>query len=55
MKLFNHINDQGGKVKLKGINTTAEFGTAMDMFQQTRNHEQFITRSIQSIGRPCKC
>jgi ferritin len=50
MKLFDHINDQGGKVKLKGIKEPpAEFGTAVDMFQQTRNHEQFITRSIHQL------
>lgn len=26
-----------------------EFGTAMDMFQQTLKHEQFITRSIHEL------
>jgi ferritin len=50
MKLFNYINDQDGRVKLKGIKELpTEFGTAMDMFQQTLKHEQFITRSIHEL------
>lgn len=51
MKLFNYINDQGGRVRLKGIKEPPmEFGTAMDMFQQTLKHEQFITRSIHDLA-----
>lgn len=50
MKIFDYINDQGGKVRLKGIKEPpVEFGTAMDMFQQTLKHEQFITRSIHEL------
>jgi ferritin len=50
MKLFDYINDQGGRVKLKEIKEPPmEFGTAMDMFQQTLKHEQFITRSINEL------
>jgi len=50
MKIFNYINDQGGRVKLKEIKEPPlEFGTAMDMFQQTLKHEQFITRSIHEL------
>jgi ferritin len=50
MKLFDYINDQGGKVKLKEIKEPPmEFGTAMEMFQQTLKHEQFITRSINEL------
>ena len=50
MKIFDYINDQGGKVKLKEIKEPpVEFGTAMDMFQQTLKHEQFITRSIHEL------
>ena len=37
-------------MKLKEIKEPpAEFGTAMDMFQQTLKHEQFITRSIHEL------
>lgn len=47
MKLFDYINNQGGRVKLKEIKEPPmEFGTPMKMFQQTLKHEQFITRSI---------
>jgi ferritin len=50
MKLFDYINNQGGKVKLKEIKEPPmEFGTAMEMFQQTLKHEQFITRSIHEL------
>lgn len=50
MKIFDYINDQGGKVKLKEIKEPpVEFGTAMDMFQQTLKHEQFITHSIHEL------
>jgi ferritin len=50
MKLFNYINDQGGRVRLKEIKEPpVEFGTAMDMFQQTLKHEQFITLSIHEL------
>ncbi len=50
MKIFDYINDQGGRVKLKEIKEPPlEFGTAMDMFQQTLKHEQFITRSIHEL------
>lgn len=50
MKIFDYINNQGGRVKLKEIKEPpAEFGTAMDMFQQTLKHEKFITRSIHEL------
>jgi ferritin len=50
MKILDYINDQGGRVKLKEIKEPPlEFGTAMDMFQQTLKHEQFITRSINEL------
>jgi ferritin len=50
MKLFDYINNQGGKIKLKEIKEPPmEFGTAMNMFQQTLKHEQFITRSIHEL------
>lgn len=50
MKIFDYINAQGGRVKLKEIKEPpSEFGTAMDMFQQTLKHEKFITRSIHEL------
>ena len=50
MKLFDYINNQNGRVKLKEIKEPPmEFGTPMKMFQQTLKHEQFITRSIHEL------
>ena len=50
MRLFDYIIGQDGRVKLKEIKEPpAEFGTAMDMFQQTLKHEQFVTRSIHEL------
>lgn len=50
MKIYNYINDQGGKVKLKEIGEPpSEFEDAVDMFQKTLKHEQFITKSINNL------
>jgi len=50
MKIYNYINDQGGQVKLKAIDEpTTEFRNALDMFQKTLAHEQFITKSINEL------
>lgn len=50
MKLFDYINNQEGRVRLKEIKEPPmEFGTPMKMFQQTLKHEQFITRSIHEL------
>jgi ferritin len=50
MKLFDYVNSQGGKIKLREIKEPPiKFGTAMEMFQQTLKHEQFITRSINEL------
>lgn len=50
MKLFDYINNQDGRVRLREIKEPPmEFGTPMKMFQQTLKHEQFITRSIYEL------
>ncbi len=50
MRLFDYINDQDGRVKLKEIKEPPiEFGTAVEMFRRTLEHEQFITRSINEL------
>ncbi|HDN50724.1 MAG TPA: ferritin [Thermoplasmatales archaeon] len=50
MKIYRYINDQGGKVKLRAIDEPpSEFEDAMDMFQKTLKHEQFITKSIHEL------
>lgn len=50
MKLYNYLTDQGAKVELQAIEKPAtEFGTALDMFNATLAHEQFITKSINEL------
>ena len=50
MKIYDYVNDQGGKVKLKAIDEPlSTFKDVMDMFQKTLKHEQFITKSINEL------
>jgi len=50
MRIYNYINDQGGKVVLKAIDEPAsKFDGPMDMFEKTLAHEQFITKSINEL------
>lgn len=49
MKIFDYVNE-GGRARLKEIKEPPmEFGTPMEMFQKTLQHEQFITRSINDL------
>jgi len=50
MKIYHYIQEQGGKVILDAIDKApAEFGTPLEMFEQTLAHEQFVTKSINSL------
>ena len=50
MKIYDYVNNQGGRVKLKIIEEPlSTFKDAMDMFQKTLKHEQFITKSINEL------
>nr|WP_321498908.1 ferritin [uncultured Methanolobus sp.] len=50
MKIYDYVNDQGGKVVLEAIEKPPEsFGTPLEMFYATLEHEQFITRSIYDL------
>ncbi|TQD26268.1 ferritin [Methanolobus vulcani] len=50
MKIYDYVNDQGGKVLLEAIEKPPEsFGTPLEMFEATLNHEQFITKSIYDL------
>ncbi|MDO8691654.1 MAG: ferritin [Dehalococcoidia bacterium] len=47
MKLYEHVIVRGGSVTLKLIpQPPATFASPLDMFQQTLEHEQYITQSI---------
>ena len=49
-KMYNYINDRGGKVKLMLIEEPLyEFESPMNMFEKTLKHEQFITNSINEL------
>lgn len=50
MKIYDYVNEQGGKVKLMAIDEPpSAFKGPMDMFQKTLKHEQFITKSINDL------
>lgn len=50
MKIYNYINDQGGKVKLMAIKKPpTEFGSPLKMFEKTLEHEKFVTKCINDL------
>jgi ferritin len=50
MKFFNFINSRGEHTELASIAAPpTEFKTLLEMFEQTLNHEQFITASINDL------
>ena len=50
MRLYNYLNNQGGKIHLKAIDEPpSTFKDPMDMFQKTLKHEQFVTKSINTL------
>ena len=50
MKFIGYLNEQGATLKLAAIEEPpAEFKSPVDTFEQTYKHEQFVTRSINSI------
>ncbi len=50
MKLFDYVNDRGGRVVLQAIDQpTAEFGSPLDVFQQVLAHEQKVTSLINKL------
>lgn len=51
MKMYEYVTRQGGSVRLKAIEEPpATFASAMDMFQQTLKHEQFVTQCINDLS-----
>jgi len=50
MKIYTYVNDHGAQVELMAIDEPpAEFDSALDMFEKTLEHEQFITKSINDL------
>jgi ferritin len=50
MKIYDYINDQGGRVKLIAIaQPPIEFRSPLYMFEKTLEHEKFVTKSINDL------
>ena len=50
MKIYRYINDHGAQVKLKAIEKPpVEFGSPIEMFEKTLEHEKFVTKSINDL------
>jgi len=50
MKFYEYLIDRGGRVILKGLDTPpADFGSMEKAFQQTRDHERYVTGRINQI------
>lgn len=51
-KMYDYILSQGGEVHLKAIEEPSrEYGTPLEIFEKTLEHEQFITKSINNLMR----
>ncbi|MDA3834278.1 MAG: ferritin [Spirochaetales bacterium] len=49
-KMYDYILNQGGEIHLKTIEEPLkEYGTPLEIFQKTLEHEQFVTRSIHQL------
>jgi len=50
MKIYDYINDQGGQVKLLAVEQPpTEFGSPLEMFEKTLEHEKFVTKRINDL------
>jgi ferritin len=50
MKIYDYINDQGGQVKLLAVEEPpTEFGSPLEMFEKTLEHEKFVTKRINDL------
>lgn len=50
MKFYNFINERGGRVKLDKIDApTFEYGSVLEVFKETLEHEQLVTSKINDI------
>lgn len=49
-KMYDYILDQGSQIHLKQIDEPAkEFGTPLEIFEETLKHEQFVTGCINEL------
>ncbi len=49
-KMYDYILNQAGEVHLKAVDEPPkEYGTPLEVFQKTLDHERFITKSIHKL------
>jgi ferritin len=50
LKIYGYINDQGGQVKLMAVEQPpTDFGSPLEMFEKTLEHEKFVTKCINDL------
>jgi ferritin len=50
LKFYHYVTERGGRVTLKGIDEPqAEWGSPLKAFEQTLEHEQFVTSLINKL------
>jgi ferritin len=50
MKLFNYLNDRGGRVRLQAIaQPQTDFASSLEVFEQALTHEQKVTALINNL------
>ena len=50
MKLFDYVNERGGRVILEGIDQPpVEYGTPLEIFEMVYEHEQKVTGLIHNL------
>ncbi|MEF9951632.1 MAG: ferritin [Clostridium sp.] len=50
MKIFNYINEMGGKVELTSINAPVnDFESILDAFKDALSHERIVTKKIYEL------
>jgi len=50
MKIYDYINAQGGQVELMAVaQPPTEFGSPLEMFEKTLEHEKFVTKCINDL------
>ena len=50
MKIYDYVNDQGRQVELMTVaQPPTEFGSPLEMFEKTLEHEKFVTRCINDL------
>ncbi|MCK4668953.1 ferritin [Candidatus Bathyarchaeota archaeon] len=50
MKIYDYINNQGGQVKLMAVEQPPmEFGSPLEIFEKTLEHEKFVTKCINDL------